>query len=132
MHDSIFWVEWLDRLHRVLNSARADVKALSQDISPRTLAAIQSSKRQLSALTNDLRLLDRAVLAPSSDGMTSDLADKLQQALETTLYRFDTLADVQAGTVPAIRDRVLAAIDSALRDSRYEAAMLLEPARQRA
>jgi hypothetical protein len=132
MHGSISWIEWLDRLDRVLNSARTDVASLSRAISPRSLAAVERSKRQLSGLTDDLRLLDRAVLAPHSSGIQSDLADNLQKALETALLRLGTLAEVQVGTAPAIRDRVLAEIDSALRDGCYEAAMLVEPSRRRA
>jgi hypothetical protein len=39
---------------------------------------------------------------------------------------------MSATTTPAIRERILAGIDAALRDSRYEAVMLLEPSRRRA
>jgi hypothetical protein len=39
---------------------------------------------------------------------------------------------VQPAAAPAVREQALAAIDTALRDSRYEAAMLLEPSRRRA
>jgi hypothetical protein len=132
MYGSLFWIEWLDRLDRVLTSTRQDVAALNRAVSPRRLAALERSRRQLAALTNDLRLLDRDVLPPSADVAKPDRADHLQKALDTALFRLDSLAEVQAQTAPAIPDRVLSAIDAALRDSRYEAAMLLEPSRRRA
>jgi hypothetical protein len=124
MYGSLFWIEWLDRLDRVLKSTRQDVATLRRAISPRSLEAIERSKRQLAALTNDLRLLDRNVLAVA--------ADNLQQALDSTVIQLGTLAEVLPESAPAVRDRVLAAIDSALRDSCYEAAMLLAPGRRRA
>jgi hypothetical protein len=124
MYGSLFWIEWLDRLHRVLKSARQDVATLTRAISPRSLEAIERSKRQLAALTDDLRLLDRNVLAVATDN--------LQLALDHTLVQLTDLADVLPQSTPAVRDRVLTAIDSALRDSCYEAAMLLAPGRRRA
>jgi hypothetical protein len=132
MYSSLFWIEWLDRLDRVLTSTRQDVATLSRAVSPRNLAAIEQSKRQLLALTNDLRLLDRNVLSTDSTDSRSDLADNLQQALDTTVFHLASLTEVQAATTPAMLDRVLAAIDSALRDSCYEAANLLGPRRRRA
>ena len=39
---------------------------------------------------------------------------------------------IPAASAPGVLDRMLAASDSALRDSCYEAAMLLEPKRRRA
>jgi hypothetical protein len=124
MYGSLFWIEWLDRLHRVLKSTRQDVATLTRTVNPRSLEAIERSKRQLAALTNDLRLLDRNVLAVATDN--------LQLALDHTLLQLADLADVLPQSAPAVRDRVLAAIDSALRDSSYEAAMLLAPGRRRA
>jgi hypothetical protein len=59
-------------------------------------------------------------------------ADNLQKALQITVAELGRLAEQLAGSAPAVRDRVLAAIDSALRDSCYEAAMLLVPSRRRA
>jgi hypothetical protein len=124
MYGSLFWIEWLDRLDRVLKGTRQDVATLTRAISPRGLEAIERSKRQLAALTNDLRLLDRNVVAVATDN--------LQQALEHTLLQLGNLAGVLPEGAPAVRDRVLAAIDSSLRDSCYEAAMLLAPRRRRA
>jgi len=122
MYGSLFWIEWLDRLDRVLTSTRHDVATLTRAVSPRSLEAMERSKRQLSALTNDLRLLDTDVVA----------ADKLQKALEITVAQLGRLAEQLPGSAPAVRERALAAIDSALRDSCYEAAMLLAPTRRRA
>ncbi len=123
MYGSLFWIEWLDRLDRVLTSTRHDVASLTRAVSPRSLEAIERSKRQLSALTNDLRLLDTDVLAAG--------ADNLQRALEITIAQLGRMAELLPGSAPAVRDRVLVAIDSALRDSCYEAAMLLAPSRRR-
>ena len=120
MYGSLFWIEWLDRLDRVLTGTRQDVAALSRAVTPRGLAALERSRRQLAALCNDLRLLDRDVLP----------TEGLQKALDTALMRLQNLGEVQMQTEPAIRDRVLAAIDSALRDSRYEAKVLLQPGRR--
>jgi hypothetical protein len=132
MYGSLFWIEWLDRLDRVLTSARQEVLALSRAMNPRSLAAMQRSMRQLAALTHDLRLLDRQVLTASADDAKPDLADSLQKALDIAVFRLASLSDVDATTDAAIRERILAGIDAALRDSRYEAAMLLQPSRRRA
>jgi N-acetylglutamate synthase-like GNAT family acetyltransferase len=128
MHNPLFWIEWLDRLDRVLNSARQDVAVLKRALSPRSLEAIDRSKRQLAALLNDLRLLDRDVLAA---GTTPSGADALQTALEATVAQLASLAAIPAASAPGLLDRMLASSDAALRDSCYEAAMLLAPDRRR-
>ena len=129
MFNPLFWIEWLDRLDRVLTSARQDVATLKRVVSPRSLEAIERSKRQLVALLNDLRLLDRDVLKV---GATQNGAENLQKALEATVAQLGNLAEIPAASTPAVLDRMLAASDSALRDSCYEAAMLLAPSRRRA
>jgi len=129
MYNPLFWIEWLDRLDRVLGSARQDVAALKRALSPRSLEAIERSKRQLAALINDLRLLDRNVFAASAN---SGAADALQSTLEATVARLASLAEIPAASAPGLLDRLLAASDAALRDSCYEAAMLLMPHRRRA
>jgi hypothetical protein len=128
MYSPLFWIEWLDRLDRVLTSARQDVAVLKRAVSPRSLEAIERSKRQLSALINDLRLLDRNVLASG----TQNGADHLQKALDTAVAQLGSLAKIPAASAPGVLDRILAAVDAALRDSCYEAAMLLVPSRRRA
>jgi N-acetylglutamate synthase-like GNAT family acetyltransferase len=128
MHNPLFWIEWLDRLDRVLNSARQDVAVLKRALSPRTLEAIDRSKRQLAALLNDLRLLDRDVLTA---GTTPSAADALQAALEMTVGQLGSLAAIPAASAPGVLDRMLASSDAALRDSCYEAATLLAPDRRR-
>jgi hypothetical protein len=132
MYGSLFWIEWLDRLDRVLNSARQDLVILSRAIGPRGRASLERSQRQLSALSNDLRLLDRSVFVTEGETPSVDGVEQLQKALDTALMRLEGFTDVQAATAPAVRDRVLGGIDAALRDSRYEAARLLEPKRRRA
>jgi hypothetical protein len=129
MQNPLFWIEWLDRLDRVLNSARQDIAVLKRAVSPRSLEAIERSKRQLAALINDLRLLDPDVLAASAE---SGAADALQSALEATVVKLGSLAEIPAASTPGVLDRLLAAGDAALRDSCYEAAMLLVPHRRRA
>ena len=129
MYNPLFWIEWLDRLDRVLTSARQDVAVLKRAVSPRSLEAIDRSKRQLSALMNDLRLLDRDVVATDA---AQNGADSLQKALDTTVAHLGSLAAIPAASAPGVLDRLLAASDSALRDSCYEAAILLEPKRRRA
>lgn len=128
MYGPQFWIEWLDRLDRVLSGARQDVAALKRAVSPRGLEAIERSKRQLSGLLNDLRLLDRDVLAST----TRSGADRLRDALEVTVSQLGRLAEIPASSAPGVLDRTLAATDSGLRDSCYEAAMLLMPNRRRA
>jgi signal transduction histidine kinase len=129
MYSPLFWIEWLDRLDRVLTSARQDVAALKRAVSPRSLESIQRSKRQLGALINDLRLLDRDVLGT---GTTGSGADNLEKALDATVAQLRGLSEIPAASAPGVLDRMLAASDSALRDSCYEAAMLLMPSRRRA
>jgi hypothetical protein len=128
MYGPRFWIEWLDRLDRVLNSARQDVAVLKRAVSPRGLEAIERSKRQLSGLLNDLQLLDRDVLASTAQNG----ADRLQAALDATVSQLGSLAEIPASSAPIVLERMLAAGDSALRDSCYEAAMLLMPSRRRA
>ena len=129
MYNPLFWIEWLDRLDRVLTSARQDVALLKRAVSPRSLEAIERSKRQLCALMKDLRLLDRDVVATDT---AQNGADNLQRALDTTVAQLGSLAAFPAASAPGMLDRLLAASDSALRDSCYEAAILLEPSRRRA
>jgi hypothetical protein len=132
MYASLFWIEWLDRLDRVLTGARQEVLALRRAISPRSMAGIQRSIRQLTGLTNDLRLLDRNVLATDEQSASPDLTDNLQKALETAVFRLGTLTEVRASFGAPISERILSGIDAALRDGLNEAALLLEPSRRRA
>jgi hypothetical protein len=129
MYNPLFWIEWLDRLDRVLTSARQDVALLKRAVSPRSLEAIERSKRQLCALMKDLRLLDRDVVATDT---AQNGADNLQRALDTTVAQLGSLAAIPVASAPGMLDRLLAASDSALRDSCYEAAILLEPSRRHA
>jgi len=129
MYSPLFWIEWFDRLDRVLTSARQDVALLKRTVSPRSLESIDRSKRQLCSLINDLRLLDRDVLAA---GAARNGPDSLEKALDATVVQLGSLAGIQAASAPGVLDGMLAASDTALRDSCYEAAMLLEPKRRRA
>jgi hypothetical protein len=128
MQNPLSWIEWLDRLDRVLSSARQDIATLKRTVSPRSLEAIERSKRQLAALINDLRLLNPDVLAASANSG----AAALQSALEATVVSLGSLAEIPAASAPGVLDRMLAAGDAALRDSCYEAAILLAPHRRRA
>ena len=128
MQNPLFWIEWLDRLDRVLSSARQDIASLKRTANPRSIEAIDRSKRQLAGLIKDLRLLDPDVLATSAKSG----AHALQSALETTVVKLGNLAEIPAASAPGVLDRMLAASDAALRDSCYETAMLLTPHRRRA
>jgi hypothetical protein len=133
MQNPLFWIEWLDRLDRVMNSARQDIALLKRTANSRSLEAIGRSKRQLAALINDLRLLDPDVWATSvAVSANSGAVDALQSALETTVIKLGNLAEIPAASAPGVLDRMLAASDAALRDSCYEAAVLLQPHRRRA
>jgi len=129
MQNPLFWIEWLDRLDRVLSSARQDIAVLKRTANSRSLEAIGRSKRQLAGLINDLRLLDPDVLAVSAK---SGATDALQSALGTTVAKLGSLAEIPAASAPGVLDRMLADSDTALRDSCYEAAVLLQPHRRRA
>ena len=131
MQSSLSWIEWLDRLDRVLNGAREDVRALASFDDPQARAVVERCKRQLTALTDDLRLLDRRVLA-NRPGTNTDRAGNLQKALDTTVFHLGTAVQPPVADSRSARERLLGTIDSALRDSCYEAAMLLGPVRLRA
>ncbi|HEX9140098.1 MAG TPA: hypothetical protein VF848_09925 [Steroidobacteraceae bacterium] len=131
MYGSLYWIEWLDRLDRVLTSTRRDIAALTRAVGPRSIEAIERSKRQLAALTKDLGLLDTDVLSSGPEQSVPNGVDNLQKALELTIAQLGRIAELLPAGAPAVRDRVLAAVDSALRDSCYEAAMLLAPSRRR-
>jgi hypothetical protein len=132
MQSSLSWIEWLDRLDRVLNGAREDVRALASFDDPQAVAVVERCKRQLSVLTDDLRLLDRRVLSPKPGAANLDRASNLQKALDTTVFHLGTAAQAPAVESRSARERLLTTIDSALRDSCYEAATLLGPVRLRA
>jgi hypothetical protein len=129
MQNPLFWIEWLDRLDRVLSGARQDIALLKRTANSRSLEAIGRSKRQLAALLNDLRLLDPDVLAANAN---SGAADALRSVLEATVVKLGGLAEIPAASAPGVLERMLAASDAALRDSCYEAAVLLQPHRRRA
>jgi S-adenosylhomocysteine hydrolase len=131
MQSSLSWIEWLDRLDRVLKGAREDARALAGLETPRAVAAVERCTRQLAALTQELRLLDRSVVAAGSAGAsTQDRAQNLQKALDTTVFHLETMANAPGRESHGARERLLTAVESALRDSSYEAAMLVRPRRQ--
>lgn len=131
MNTSLSWIEWLDRLDRILTSARKDVAAMAKSGGGNSLAAIERSKRQLSALTRELRLLDRRVLVREADGSGADRASDLQRALDTALLQLGSFV-TQPYLDQQLAARSLNAIDSALRDSRYEAEILIGARRRSA
>jgi hypothetical protein len=131
MYGSLFWIEWLDRLDRVLTATRSDVAALTRSASPRALEAIERSRRQLAALTHDLSLLDRDVLTAVDEPARDHRADRLREALDAAVVQLGNLSAELPAPAP-ISHRLLLAMDAALRDSSYEAAMLLAPARRQA
>ena len=132
MQSSLSWIEWLDRLDRVLNGAREDLRALTSCDDPQALAVVERCKRQLTGLTDDLRLLDRRVLSAKPGSANTDRAGNLQKALDTTVFHLGAAVQAPMANSRSARERLIATIDSALRDSCYEAAMLLGPVRLRA
>lgn len=131
MQSSLSWIEWLDRLDRVLESLSQDLKLLARLRTAESCATLELGQRQLTALTNELRLLDHSVLA-SKAATSHDRADNLRRALDTTVFQLGKINQVPA-TVPFVaRERLIAAIDSALRDSAREASLLLAPSQRRA
>ncbi len=133
MQSSLSWIEWLDRLDRVLSGAREDVRALANFDDPHAAAAVVGRcKRQLTALTDDLRLLDRRVLWAKPGAANTDRAGNLKKALDTTVFHLGIAVNTPAADSRSARERLITTIDSALRDSCYEAAMLLGPVRLRA
>jgi hypothetical protein len=132
LQNSLSWIEWLDRLDRVLAGARQDVRALVRQASPLTLEAVERCCRQLSSLTNELRLLDPRVLTHQPGLHPVDVADGLRRALDTTVFQLGAITNPETIASTGARERTIAAVDSALRDSSYEAAILLEPSKRRA
>lgn len=127
MQSSLSWIEWLDRLDRVLEAVRKDLKSLKQLATPEAFATVELGKRQLSALSSELRLLDRSVLCSKNGAAPSDRADNLKRALDTTVFQLEKMSHVSAAAPFIARERLVAAIDSSLRDSAREATLLLGP-----
>lgn len=132
MHSSLSWIEWLDRLNRVLHGALTDFAAYARSGSARSVAAIERSRRLLAALTEELHLLNPDVLS-SGSGEPRDAAGDLRASLHTLLFRLNDLPAVPVTVLAGRdRDRHLSAIDFALREARYSAASLLRPRLRRA
>jgi hypothetical protein len=130
MHSSLSWIEWLDRLDRNLNAAREDVAVLAR-AGMLGLAAVERSRRQLAALTHDLRLLDPSVLGGARRRGGEDEASELRRALDTVVFhlgqigRAGALGMGHAADWRGDRERILAAIDASLRDCFDATAALL-------
>jgi hypothetical protein len=125
MHSSLAWIEWLDRLDRVLHSARTDLAAYSRSASPNRLANLKVSHRQLDVLLAQLQSLDPRVLVDDDAAGSDDIVERLRAVLGTMILRLSKLS----GGEP--REQ-LSVLDSMLWDSRHQAAHLLEPRRQSA
>ena len=132
MQSSLSWIEWFDRLDRDLDGARQDVRRLARVSSPGALAAVERCKRQLSALSDELKLLDRRVLAATPGSARADPTENLQRALDTTVFQLGMAANMPVSGPIVPRERLLATIDAALRDSDLAAARLLGPSERRA
>jgi hypothetical protein len=127
---SLSWIEWLERLDRILTSTRKDVAAMAKSGGSSSVSAIERSKRQLSALNEELRLLDRRVLVREPDG-GADRASDLQRALDSALLQLGAFLD-RPFLDQQLAARSLSAIDTALRDSRYEAEVMIGARRRTA
>jgi hypothetical protein len=122
MHSSLGWIEWLDRLDRVLQSARSDLAAYSRSGSPARLAMLKVAHRQLEALLGQLQWMDPRVLVGDAPPAPDDIIDRLRVVLGTVILRLSRLSGGEA------REQ-LSTLDTALWDGHYEAAHLLEPRR---
>jgi hypothetical protein len=122
MHSSLDWIEWLDRLNRVLQSARSDLAAYSRSGSRSRLAMLQVAHRQLEVLLGQLQWMDPRVLLGDAPPAADDVLDRLRVVLGTAILRLSRLS----GGEP--REQ-LSTLDTALWDGHYEAAHLLEPRR---
>ncbi len=126
MHNPLFWIEWLDRLDRVLSGARQDVAVLKRAVSPRSprgdraLQAPAGSAHQRFAIAGSRTFWhgERKVRRCGCIAVG---------ARERPWLQLGSLAEIPAASAPGMLDRMLAASDAALRDSCYEAAMLLAP-----
>ncbi len=127
MHSSLAWIEWLDRLDRVLQSARADVAAYSRSGSAQRLAALQTAHRQLGALLEQLQWMDPRVLMGESLPAADDIIERLRLVIGTVILRLSKLSSAESPVSPQERSKVLSTLDSALWDGRYEASHLLAP-----
>jgi hypothetical protein len=122
MHSSLGWIEWLDRLDRVLESARSDLTAYSRTCSPLRLAKLQGAHRQLQMLLGQLPWMDPQVLVGDSQSAADDIVERLSVVLGTVILKLSKLSGGEA------REQ-LSTLDTALWDGRYQAAHLLEPRR---
>jgi hypothetical protein len=120
MHSSLDWIEWLDRLDRVLQSARSDLAVYSRTGSRSRLATLKVAHRQLEVLLGQLQWMDPRVLVGDAPPAADDVLDRLRVVIGTAVLRLSKLS----GGEP--REQ-LSTLDSALWDGHYEAAHLLEP-----
>ncbi len=120
MHSSLDWIEWLDRLDRVLQSARSDLTVYSRTGSRSRLAMLKVAHRQLEVLLGQLQWMDPRVLIGDAPPAADDILDRLRVVIGTAVLRLSKLS----GEEP--REQ-LSTLDSALWDGHYEAAHLLEP-----
>lgn len=132
MHSSLAWIEWLDRLDRVLQSARSDLAVYSRCGSALRLAALKTAHRQLEALLDQMQWMDPRVLVGEQPAEGDDIVERLRVVLGTVILRLSRLSDGELPDPAHGRRELLATLDSALWDGRYEAAHLLEPRQQSA
>ena len=130
MHCSLAWIEWLDRLDRVLQSARADLAVYCRSGSPRRLATLQTAHRQLEALLEQLQWMDPTVLVGETPAQANDIVNRLRVVVGTVMLRISRLSGEELPGQLEERQSALRTLDTALWDGRYEAAHLLEPHRQ--
>ncbi len=129
MHSSLAWIEWLDRLDRVLQSARTDLVAFSRTGSELRIAALERSRRQLAVLLEQLQSLDPSILMADAERARDDLLARLQRTLDTVLLRLSGVSNRDIVESETQREHLLRTIDEALREGAYEATHLLAPDR---
>ncbi|MFI4890447.1 MAG: hypothetical protein ACHQIL_07940 [Steroidobacterales bacterium] len=129
MHSSLAWIEWLDRLDRVLQSARSDVAAYARSGSSCRLAALQTAHRQLGVLLEQLQWMDPRVFIGEALPAADDIIDRLRVVLGTVILRLSKVSSAEVPVSAQDRQNALTTLDSALWDGRYEASHLLAPRR---
>lgn len=129
MYSSLAWVEWLDRLDRVLQSARSDVAVYSRSGSPCRLAALQTAHRQLGVLLEQLQWMDPRIFVGEALPAADDIVERLRMVLGTVILRLSKLSTDEIPGSAQDRQKELSTLDSVLWDGRYEASHLLTPRR---
>ena len=129
MHSSLAWIEWLDRLDRVLQSARSDLAVYCRSGSPTRLATLKAAHRHLEVLLEQLQWMDPRVVVGETLTGADDIVERLRLVVGVVALRLSRLSAAELPGQLEERQQALKALDSALWDGHYQAVHLLEPGR---